>query len=152
MLTWCSGCENMLPRQSFLSKGRWPHKSDADRKCVNCRKERYAPDMNEGLHKLAWCSGCKKQLPRQSFVSEHQWRHTSNAKRKCLQCHKEQSAPGMWKCVQCLEAKPKEHAFELWKNRSGSMKKREKTRCDVCVRKNDQAQLVVWGLVEASEE
>ena len=116
--------------------------SDAERVRLSC------------VHKAVltkWCSGCERQLPRQSFT-DCQWGHKSYAKRKCVKCRRERSALGMWKCVQCLEAKSKEDAFKLWKSRSGSMTKRMNTRCDVCVRQNDQAQLVAWGLVEESEE
>ena len=115
---WCSGCEKQLPRQSFYSKGNYR----LTRKCVNCRKER-GPGMNEWISALAWCSGCEKQLPRQSFLNDGKWPKRSNAERKCVRCRKERSSPGMWKCVQCLEVKPKEHGFELWKNRSGSTQK-----------------------------
>ena len=107
---------------------------------------------NKWIRASAWCSGCEKQLPRQSFLNDGKWPKRSNAERKCVKCRKERSSPGMWKCVQCLEVKPKEHGFELWKNRFGPTQKNQYTRCDVCVRKNDQAQLAAWGLVEVSEE
>ena len=106
--------------------------------------------MNEWLRELAWCSGCEKELPRESFLSRGRWPRKKDVNRKCVKCRKEKSATGMWKCVQCLEAKPKNDAFKLWKSRSGATTKRQNTRCNVCVRKNDEAMLLAaWGLGNA---